>query len=324
MLNLTTSLALWTGYNFTEPFSIFRRLNLNNNVYMINDFGGRINGMGYEYNVHASFKNYWGAGFGGGFNFMEVSNRMLRGGPSMYMPNNGRFRLFLKSDDRKAISGGAFVRFGWGNEDSHQRNSYTIFMTFRPLNTLSISLFPSYSQNFDELQYVTQTDMEGDPRYLFGSIDQKVLSMSLRINFNITPDLTIQYWGQPFTASGDYTDFKMITDSKADQYEDRFHVYKEEQISLDENTYLIDENLDSNADYGFWNPDFSVNEWLSNLVVRWEFLPGSTAYLVWSQTRNHYIQDGSFNAWENMNLMFTESSPTNVFLVKFSYRFGLR
>jgi hypothetical protein len=316
--------VLWTGYNFTEPFSIFRRLNLNNNVYLSNDFGGQITGMGYEYNVHASFKNYWGAGFGGGFNFMEVSNRMLRGGPSMNMPNNGRFRLFLKSDDRKAISGGTFVRFGWGNEDSHQRNSYTIYMTFRPMNTLSISLYPSYSQNFGELQYVTQTDMEGDPRYIFGSIDQKVLSMSLRINFNITPDLTIQYWGQPFTASGDYTEFKMITDSKADLYKDRFHVYTEEQISLDEDTYLIDENLDANTDYDFWNPDFSVNEWLSNLVVRWEFLPGSTAYLVWSQTRNHYIHDGSFDAWENMNRMFTESSPTNVFLVKFSYRFGLR
>jgi hypothetical protein len=316
--------VLWTGYNFTEPFSIFRRLNLNNDVYMINDFGGQITGMGYEYNVHASFKNYWGGGFGGGFNFMEVSNRMLRGGPSMHMPNNGRLRVFLKSDDRKAISGGSYVRLSWGAEDSHQRNSYTVFTTFRPLNTLSISLFPSYSHNQDELQYVTQTSMDGDPRYIFGSIDQKVLSMSLRINFNITPDLTIQYWGQPFTASGDYTDFKMITDPKADRYTERFQVYTEEQISLDEGTYLIDENGDNNVDYSFGNPDFSVNEWLSNLVVRWEFLPGSTAYLVWSQTRNHYIQDGNFDAWENMNLMFTEGRPTNVFLVKFSYRFGLR
>jgi len=322
--------VLWTGYNFTEPFSIFRRLNLNNDVYLANDFGGQITGMGYEYNTHASFKNYWSAGFGGGFNFLEVSNKMLRGGPSMYMPNNGRFRLFLNSDDRKAISGGAFVNFGWGNEDSHQRNSYTVFTTFRPMNTLSISLVPSYSHNLRELQYVGQEEMDGDPRYIFGSIDQKVLSMSLRINFNITPDLTIQYWGQPFTASGEYSDFKMITDSKADKYSDRFHIYTDEQISFDQDTYLInengdiDENGDLNTDYSFGNPEFSVNEWLSNLVVRWEFLPGSTAYLVWSQTRNHYVQDGDFDAWENMNLMFTDGSPTNVFLVKFSYRFGLR
>jgi hypothetical protein len=316
--------VLWTGYSFTEPFSIFRRLNLNNDVYLANDFGGQITGVGYEYNVHAGFKNYWGAGFGGGFNFLEVSNRMLRGGPSMYMPNNGRFRIHLMSDERKAISGGLFTRFSWGAEDSHNRNSYTVFMTFRPLNTLSISLFPSYSHNLTDLQYTGQEEMNGDPRYVFGSIDQKVLSMSLRINFNITPDLTIQYWGQPFTASGDYSDFKMITDSKADQYSDRFHIYTDEQISLDDDTYYLDEDLDTNVDYSFENPDFTVNEWLSNLVVRWEFLPGSTAYLVWSQTRNHYHMDGSFDAWENMDLMFSEGSPTNVFLVKFSYRFGLR
>lgn len=316
--------VLWTGYNFTEPFSIFRRLNLNNDVYLTNDFGGQLTGLGYEYNVYAGFKNYWGAGFGGGFNFMEVSNRMLRGGPSMYLPNNGRFRIFLMSDDRKAIEGGTFVRFNWGQEDSHLSSSYTVFMTFRPLNTLSISLYPSYSHNLNELQYVTQDNMDGDPRYIFGSIDQKVLSMSLRINFNITPDLTIQYWGQPFTASGDYSDFKMITDSKADQYSDRFHIYTDEQISLDEDVYYIDEDLDTNVDYSFGDPDFTVNEWLSNLVVRWEFLPGSTAYLVWSQTRNHYHMDGDFDAWENMDLMFSEGSPTNVFLVKFSYRFGLR
>jgi hypothetical protein len=316
--------VFWTGYNFTEPFSIFRSLRLNNDVYLSNDFGGQINGLGYEYNVNANFKNYWGAGFGGGFNFLEVSNRMLRGGPSMHMPNNGRFRIHLMSDDRKAISGGTFLNFGWGYENSYQRNSYTLFLTVRPLNTLSISLFPSYSHNMDELQYVGQEDMEGDPRYLFGSIDQKVLSMSLRINFNITPDLTIQYWGQPFTASGEYTEFKMITDSKAENYTDRFHVYTDQQILLEEDSYLIYESGGADPDYSFGDPDFSVNEWLSNLVVRWEFLPGSTAYLVWSQTRNHYMDDGNFDAWENMQLMFTEGRPTNVFLAKFSYRFGLR
>ena len=125
--------------------------------------------------------------------------------------------------------------------------------------------------------------MEGDPRYIFGSIDQNVLSMSLRINFSITPDLTIQYWGQPFTASGDYSEFKMITDSKADEYVDRFHVYTEDQISLDEGVYLIDENMDSNTDYGFGNPDFSVNEWLSNLVVRWPWRSAKITSLRYSR-----------------------------------------
>lgn len=316
--------VLWTGYNFTEPFSIFRSLRLNTNVNMSNDFGGRITGIGSEYNTNANFKNFWSAGVGGGFGLHQVSNRTLRGGPSIYLPNEGRVNYRLMSDDRKAFSAGFFGHNGWGADRYYQRASYTIFMTIRPVNTLSITLLPSYSQTYHELQYVTQTDMNGEDRYIFGTIDQKVLSMSIRVNFNITPDLTIQYWGQPFTAAGDYTDFKMITDPKATEFNDRYHVYTSGQITLEENIYLIDEDQDMTVDYGFDNPDFTVDEWLSNLVIRWEFLPGSTAYLVWSQTRNAYTQDGSFNIGDNLNDLFTANKPTNVFLLKFSYRIGLR
>jgi hypothetical protein len=316
--------VLWTGYSFTEPFSIFRDLNLNTNVNMSNDFGGTITGIGNEYNTRANFKNFWSAGVGGGFGVHQVSNRTLRGGPSIYLPNEGRINYRLMSDDRKAFSGGFFGFNSWGAQHYYQRSSYNMFMTVRPVNTLSITLLPSYSQTYHELQYVTQSDMNGDDRYVFGTIDQKVLSMSIRINFNITPDLTIQYWGQPFTASGEYSDFKMITDPKAGQFSDRYHMYTSNQISLDDNEYRVDEDQDLNADYSFENPDFSVDEWLSNLVIRWEFLPGSTAYLVWSQTRNTYSQDGSFNIGDNLNELFTANKATNVFLVKFSYRIGVR
>ena len=316
--------VLWTGYNFTEPFSIFRRLNLNNDVFMVSNFGGEIGGVGYEYNVNANFKNLWNGGFGGGLNFLQVSDRLLRGGPSIELPNNVRFNYRLMSDDTKIFSAGFFGNNNWGAEHYFRRGSYTLSMTIRPLNTLSITLNPSYSINNHDLQYVTEQEMNGEARYIFGKIDQKVLSMSLRINYNITPDLTIQYWGQPFTASGAYEEFKMITDPRAAGFTNRYHLYTTDQIHLVEDIYEIDEDGDMNVDYSFDNPDFTVNEWLSNLVIRWEFMPGSTAYLVWSQTRNYYMQNGGFEIWDNMDNLFTEDKPTNTFLVKFSYRFGLR
>jgi hypothetical protein len=316
--------VLWTGYNFTEPFSIFRRLNLNNDVFMASNFGGEIGGVGYEYNVNANFKNLWNGGFGGGFNFHQVSDRMLRGGPSIELPNNIRFNYRLMSDDTKIFSAGFFGNNNRGAEQYFHRGSYTLSMTIRPLNTLSITLNPSYSVNHHELQYVAEQELNGDARYIFGKIDQKVLSMSLRINYNITPDLTIQYWGQPFTASGAYEEFKMITDPRAAAFSDRYHVYTTDQINLADNTYVVDEDGDANVDYSFDNPDFTFDEWLSNLVIRWEFMPGSTAYLVWSQTRNYYMENGGFEIWDNMDNLFTENKATNTFLVKFSYRFGLR
>jgi hypothetical protein len=316
--------VFWTGYNFSEPFSIFRSLYLNNDVYVMSDFGGNILAIGYEYNANAYFRNYWSGAAGGGFNFHQVSNSILRGGSTMYLPNNARIFYSLSTDERKAYS---FIFSGnarWGAEKNFRTSSYNLTLTIRPINALNISLTPSYTTSFQELQYITQLEMNSEDRFVFGHIDQKVLSASLRINYTIIPDLTIQYWGQPFIASGDYTDFKMITDPKADKFGDRYHIYTDRQISLAEDTYEIDEDTDLTADYNFDNPDFTVNEWLSNLVIRWEFLPGSTAYLVWSQTRDYYNPDGQFEVWDNLNSLYTDKKATNTFLVKFSYRFGLR
>jgi hypothetical protein len=316
--------VLWTGYNFTEPFGIFRRLSLNNDVYLVSNFGGEITGLGYEYNLSASFNNLWYAWIGGGFNFMEVSTTLLRGGPSMNMPNSGRLYMSGGTDSRKKLSVDISSNMHRGAEQYSGRNSSSISLTARPANTLSVSLSPSYSSSFHELQYVTTEEAVGGPRYIFGQIDQKVLSMSLRINYNITPDLTIQYWGQPFIASGAYSGYKMITDPQAEEFRNRYREFTDGQVSFSDDQFHIDEQMDGTADYSFDDPNFTVDEWLSNLVIRWEFLPGSTAYLVWSQTREYSDPSGMFEVWDNVDQLFSSEQPNNTFLLKISYRIGLR
>ena len=316
--------VFWTGYNFSEPFSIFRNLYINNDVYLSSDFGGNITSFGYEYNANASFTNFWSSSVGGGFNFHSVSNGILRGGPSMHLPNTARIYCSFSTDDRKIFSAAFMGYTRWGMEKYFSITSLNLTLTIRPLNSLNLSLTPSYSPSFQELQYITEEEMNGEARYIFGYIDQDVLSMSIRLNYTIIPDLTIQYWGQPFIASGDYKDFKMITDPKADRFSDRYYTYATDQISLNDDYFEVYENADLVPDYGFDNPNFNVNEWLSNLVIRWEFLPGSVGYLVWSQTRDYYNSAGEFEVWDNMNNLFTDKKATNTFLVKFSYRFGLR
>jgi hypothetical protein len=183
---------------------------------------------------------------------------------------------------------------------------------------------PSFSKSFDELQYVDQTSFGTNDRYIFASIDQKIISMSLRLNFNLTPDLTLQYWGQPFVASGKYYDFKYITNSMASDYENRFALYTPAQIDLiDDEYYSIDENNDGGEDYSFGKPDFNFKEFLSNLVIRWEYNPGSSVYLVWSQTRNGFDPTGTLDYFNDIGDLF-RYRPHNIFLVKFSYRFGLK
>jgi len=316
--------VLWTGYNFTEPFSIFRSLRLNNDVYFTNDFGGNLIGIGYEYNANANFKNYWNAGFGGGFGSKIISNSFLRGGPSMYMPNTWRIWSNVSTDSRKKVYATLYGNINAMTEDVSLSYSYGISLNARPSNTLQISLRPGYSVRNDEFQYISRTSFNDEDRYVFGYIEQKVLSMSIRINYNITPDLTIQYWGQPFIATGKYSKFKMITDPKADELSGRYHLYTPEQISKEDGYYDIDEDIDGSYDYSIGIPDFNFDEWLSNLVIRWEFLPGSTAYLVWSQSRDFYQADGEFEVWDNLHDLFTDKKANNIFLVKISYRFGLR
>lgn len=148
--------------------------------------------------------------------------------------------------------------------------------------------------------------------------------MSMRIDFNFTPDLTLQYWGQPFIASGTYKGFKRITNPVAAEYNDRFELFPDSRIELIDNSYYeVDEDGSGTVDYSFGNPDFNVQEFLSNLVIRWEYNPGSSVYLVWSQTRSNFDSESMFAPAENLDALFGVK-PYNVFLIKFSYRFGIK
>ena len=173
---------------------------------------------------------------------------------------------------------------------------------------------------------MTQTDFNGNPRYIFASINQKTISTSFRVNLNLSPNLTFQYWGQPFVATGKYYDHKFIIQPMSDSYHDRFWTYSPSQISYDGSQYNVDENVDGKIDYTIGKSDFNVKQFLSNLVVRWEYSPGSTVFLVWSQTRSYYTDSGQMDFFNNVGDLFNKGKnvPHNVFLIKFSYRFGLK
>jgi hypothetical protein len=112
----------------------------------------------------------------------------------------------------------------------------------------------------------------------------------------------------------------------ADSYNDRFRIYSGDQIITGSENYSIDEDIDGTVDYSFDKTDFNVQEFLSNFVIRWEFSPGSTVYLVWSQTRSGSTETGRMDYFNNLGDLFDNGIEklNNVFLVKFSYRFGIR
>lgn len=173
-----------------------------------------------------------------------------------------------------------------------------------------------------DLQYIRTISFDTDNQYLFGTIRQNTLTMSLRLNLSITPNLTLQYWGQPFISAGKYSEFKKITDPRAEQYAERFHTFTSDEITFSESTGMFDITDEEGLNYSFYNPDFNVKEFKSNLIARWEFIPGSTLYIVWSQGRSGYNPSGLFDIRQDVTGMF-DIHPHDVFLIKISYRFGL-
>jgi hypothetical protein len=320
--------VVWIGYRLWEPKYFYRSVNLNYNQYSAWDFAGNHLFNGGNVNGYIHLKNYWGVNFGTELSFNVLSNTLLRGGPVMKMPGGANEWFGLFSDDRKKLVYGFNIQQSNTFLDGSHSTSFSPQLTFKPVNNLMVSIRPSYNTSFNELQYVSQTSFNEQDRYVFASIDQKTISMSLRVNFNLTPDLTLQYWGQPFIASGKYYDFKYITDPMASEYTNRYTVLDPaDQITLVDNSYYsVDEDRDGNIDYEIGKRDFNVQEFLSNLVVRWEFNPGSSVYLVWSQTRSGYIDNGNLDFFNDLGDLFDskDNKPHNVFLVKFSYRFGLR
>jgi hypothetical protein len=316
----------WAGYNEWEPKGIYRRYNFGADYYTVWDFGGNVTGRGIETNGNMTLKNYWNVWAGLNTNFNSLSGTVLRGGPMMKSPGRIYGWTGFSTDNRKKMQLEFFTNYNKGFSNNYRSLYSQVELTYKPFNYLSFSFEPSFNRSFSKLQYVTDLDYGSNKRYIFSSIDRKTISASVRVNFNLNPDLTLQYWGQPFIATGHYYDHKYITDPMADSYNDRFRIYSGDQIITGSENYSIDEDIDGTVDYSFDKTDFNVQEFLSNFVIRWEFSPGSTVYLVWSQTRSGSTETGRMDYFNNLGDLFDNGIEklNNVFLVKFSYRFGIR
>jgi hypothetical protein len=312
----------WIGYRSLKPFSIFRSLGLNYNHWAAWDFEGNHNQLQWNVNSWANFKNNW---FGNiGFNYKPIRHSIsaLRGGPRLRGSQNFNYWNSIGTDNRKKIRFNLNHNYGKAFDNSFNFFNVDFSVSYQPTNALRISVNPEYSINNDKLQFVENVEFGSETRYINAMIKQRTLSMSVRINYTINPNLSIQYYGQPFISRGRYMDYKFITAAQANNFEDRFQEYNNTQLTLDDESgvYSVDENFNGTTDYSFDKPDFSFVQFRSNLVVRWEYIPGSEIFLVWSQgvTGSGNPDDGLFTGLDNQIL---GQEKNNTFLIKATYRF---
>jgi hypothetical protein len=314
----------WVGYSVRNPVGIFRRFAVNANQWLDWDFGGTNLVRRGNLNFNADFLNNWRCAAGATRTLESTSNTALRGGPSSRWPGEWDLSLQVHSDYRRRVFFNTGASFSHAGEGNYDRRNVWGGLTLRPSNALQLTFSPSYVRTEAELQYLATESFAGDDRYLFGSLDQKTAVLTVRADYTITPNLTIQLYGSPFVSAGKFSELKRITDPRAGKYEDRFHVFTDQEIEFMETdgVFVVDENADGTEDYRIDDPDFNFREFNSNLVVRWEFRPGSLLYLVWSQARTSSVSDGVFSLNDELRELFG-THPRNIFLVKVSKWFSL-
>lgn len=250
--------------------------------------------------------------------------RLLRGGPKIIGDKYWYLHYHLFTDSRKPLhfSFGHYIhRYDHGGS---MQDQYAVSAGWRVTNALNISSSVSYTDRINDMQYVTTENFISDQRYILGRLNQETLSTTFRIDWSLSPDLSIQYYGQPFVSAGHYDRYRYVTNPSAASYDDRWALYSGSQIRADagNENFFIDETGIGSIDYEFENPDFNMREFLSNLVIRWEYKPGSAFYLVWSQNRSSWLNHGLFAADEDLDGLFS-IRPHDIFMVKVSYWFSM-
>jgi hypothetical protein len=144
------------------------------------------------------------------------------------------------------------------------------------------------------------------------------VSAAIRLNWTFSPTLSLQLYAQPLISSGGYTRFKTLARPRAFA----FDVYGEGGSTITDNdsVYVLDADGAGAAAAvdTLENPDFSVHSLRGNAVLRWEYLPGSTMFFVWTQSRSGDENVGDFRFRHSMGRML-ETAPDNIFMVKVTY-----
>ena len=287
----------WLQWRFMKPGRWYRTVRLNFNQWGAWNFGGDRLNLGGNVNGHIQFLNNWRIGSGLNLNTERFDDRLTRGGPGGLDPPRFGNWWYVESDDRRRVQ---LNVFGFVGGDRHDSRNVELnpTLTFRPRAALSIEPGLLYARNQDNAQWVEEVEDAGT-HYVFGELDQTTVALTMRVNYTIRPTLSVQVYAQPFVSAGDYTNYKELADGRAPRYEDRYRPY----------------------DYQ-GNADFNYTSLRMTNVLRWEYRPGSTLFVVWQQGREDSLERGDFRFGRDIGHVF-DTPARNVFLVKLAYWFNM-
>ena len=304
-------------YRETAPRDFFRNYSIGFEVN--NEFNGAGNRQAgnIRTNLDLTFLNFWAFAFSTGPNFRNQDARLTRGGPLMGTPGGWETNIELSNrpSARTRWRGNAFVNT---DEASGGSAGGGASISFRPGSRWQLSINPNYIRQADSQQYVStlvggRAETYGQ-RYIFAYVDRSTWSTQFRMGYTLRPDMNIDLYAEPFASSGRHYDYGELAAPRSRVR----RLYGTDGTTI---TVLPDGSrrvTDGAAAFTLRNAEFNVRSFRSNLVLRWEWRPGSTLYLVWQQDRR--VSEAVGNRIGVGDMFRSVTAPgSNFFVVKMSF-----
>jgi hypothetical protein len=309
------------GRTWTKAGKVFRYRELLGALFGRYDWDLNTTGMGIWGSTYVEFKNYWWANFNTAYNPATWNNRRTRGGPITRNRPGIEFNTNFGSDSRKKWSfnvwGGAYYQRGeqydWWSGGG---------LNYRPVSNVTVSIGPSLNGGKNPAQYVgTFIDsLPVDTFYVFNRLNRTELAAEIRVNWIFSPRLSFQLFAQPLVSAGDFDVPRELAGPRTYEFND----YTVANGKYDPVNTTIYPTGPAGTSFQLYpdtpgrNPDFNFRSLRGNAVLRWEYLPGSTLFLVWAHGRTDEDRIGTFRLRHSLGRMFAHH-PDNMFAVKVSY-----
>jgi hypothetical protein len=288
----------WFAFQSRHPSSFYQTAFWNFNWWQYWTAAGTPVERAANTNVHAQLNNLWwvhGNVTAGQLGTTFCDRDCTRGGPAVRADPYVSVSAEVDGDGRPALVPYLWFNYRRADGGRSERFNGNAQVTFRVASQLNTSLILSATHNVKDVQPRPTVADSAGTHYVFARLDQNEASLTGRIDYTVSPTLTVQLYAQPFVSKGTYSNVRELADPKATAFADRYKPY-------------------TAVPGGFNRKQFN-----STAVLRWEYRPGSTLFVVWTQGR----QDGAGSRGSrSMGGDFRDLfhlHPDNTFLVKASY-----
>jgi hypothetical protein len=307
-------------YRERKPNAYFQNYSATLETYGQMDFGNVRNAAFVRADGVLTWKNFWYTNLTAWQDLPSQSADLTRGGPYM---GTGYYRVGIVEVGNSFASPTHWSgRVYYGRTtlgEKTQRFSGSVGV--RPGPQWQLTLTPNYLTSRDPRQYVGASSAPGrtetfGTRYQFATIDFHEFTLSTRLNYAFSPDLTLEMFVEPYAASGRYSGFGELSKPRSRELigygrGEGVSGTRVFAIGAGDAGRLAADTIIVRA------PDFNERSLRTNAVLRWEWRPGSLFYAVWqrqgSRSLDRYRRVDPSDAFGAF-----QGSYTNFFALKMS------